>query len=141
MDEREQREKREQLIAVIRDWVKIDNEIRILQKDMRDCRKRRHAISQSLMESMKKHDIDCVEVQGGKILYTKKSVKKPISAKLLIQLVKSFYKDDDEMAGQFQEYLQENRELVVKETIVRKENVATFIAAAATAATAAAVAK
>ena len=113
-------ETKEQLIKCIKDWVKIDNEIRQLTKEQPKRRNEKKKISALLMEIMRKNEIDCFDIKDGQIMYNKKQVKKPINQKNLLELLSRFYEGDLLKATEVNQYVFENRETVVKENIVRK---------------------
>ena len=77
-------ETKEQLINTIREWVRIDNEIRTLQKEQTKRKDEKKKISNSLMNIMKKNEIDVFDINDGQICYTKKNIKKPITKKILM---------------------------------------------------------
>ena len=108
------------LITIIRDWVKNDNEIRELKKQENIRKIANKTLTTKLIEIMRSNQLDCFDINDGCILYKKTNTKKPLSKKVIIQLLNDFYKDDTEKAKQVGEFLIENREEVVKERIVRK---------------------
>ena len=71
---------------------------------------------------MRKNEIDEFDLNDGKIMYTKKSVKKPITKKILLNILSNFYEGDIMKANQINNYIMENREETTVETIVRKVN-------------------
>ena len=113
-------ETKEQLIHSIKEWVKLDNEIRILQKEQLYRKKEKEKWSEKLIAVMKQNEIDCFDLKDGNIRYMKKNVKKPITKKVLFSILSNYYKGDDEKALELNDYILNNREEVVKETIVRK---------------------
>lgn len=115
-------ENKEQLVKTIKEWVKIDNEIRTLQQQQSIRKKEKKAISDSLIEVMKKNEIDCFDINDGQIIYNKKNVKKPITKKMLLNVLSNFFENDTAKATELNNYILENREDVVKENIVRKVN-------------------
>ena len=50
----------------------------------------------------------------------KKNIKKPITKKNLFGILSNYYQGDVEKATQMNDYILDNREEVVKESIVRK---------------------
>lgn len=108
------------LITIIRDWVKNDNEIRELKKQENIRKIANKTLTTKLIEIMRSNQLDCFDINDGCILYKKTNTKKPLSKKVMIQLLNDFYKDDTEKANQVGAFLIENREEVVKERIVRK---------------------
>jgi hypothetical protein len=115
-------ETKEQLVKTIKEWVKIDNEIRKLKTEQNIRKNEQKRISQDLIEVMRKNEIDEFDLNDGKIMYTKKSVKKPITKKILLNILSNFYEGDIMKANQINNYIMENREETTVETIVRKVN-------------------
>lgn len=115
-------ENKEQLVKTIKEWVKIDNEIRTLQQQQSMRKKEKKTISDSLIGVMKKNEIDCFDINDGQIIYNKKNVKKPITKKMLLNVLSNFFENDTAKATELNNYILENREDVVKENIVRKVN-------------------
>ena len=79
-----------QLIQIVKDWVRIDNEIRQLQKEISTRRQEKKRTNDLLMETMKSNEIDCFDLNDGKICYTKRNVKKPINNKVLLDILTKF---------------------------------------------------
>jgi hypothetical protein len=115
-------ENKEQLVKTIKEWVKIDNEIRVLQQQQLIRKKEKKAISDSLIDVMKKNEIDCFDINDGQIIYNKKNVKKPITKKMLLNVLSNFFDNDTAKATELNNYILENREDIVRENIVRKVN-------------------
>ena len=113
-------ETKEQLVNCIKQWVKIDNEIRTLQNEQQKRKKEKKTISSDLIEVMKKNQIDCFDIKDGQLVYNKKNVKKPITKKELLQILSTYYDGDILKANEVTTFIDENRKEVVKETITRK---------------------
>lgn len=113
-------ETKEQLIQIIKDWVKIDNETRVLQKEIKTRKEEKQKISAVLIETMRKNEIDCFDIKDGQIIYSKKNVKKPITQKSLLSILSRYFINDPVKANDVNEYILNSREEVVKEEIVRK---------------------
>lgn len=113
-------ETKEQLIKTIKEWVKMDNEIRTLSKELSRRKNDKKKISTKLMETMKTNEIDCFDLNDGQICYTKKNIKKPITKKALMGILSTYYNGDITKAVELNNYIIDNREEVVKETIERK---------------------
>lgn len=113
-------ETKDQLVKTIKEWVKIDNEIRALQKEVLKRKTDKKKVSSDLMGVMKKNEIDCFDINDGQIYYSKKNIKKPITKKVLMNTLSKFYKGDIEKASELNNFINENREEIVKETIERK---------------------
>ena len=109
-----------ELVESIREWIKIDNEIRNLNKETRLRKSQMLKISQKLMLTMKDNKIDEFNVKEGKLIYSKKNVKKPITKKYLTDILLKYYEGDETHASEMNTYILENRESIVKETLRRK---------------------
>ena len=113
-------ETKDQLIQTIRKWVQIDNDIRALQKEQVQRKNEKKKLSNDLMEVMRKNEIDCVDLKDGQLIYTKKSVKKPLTQKMLLYVLSSYYDGNALKASELSNFIMDNREEVIKESIMRK---------------------
>lgn len=112
-------ESKEQLISHIREWVKIDEEILTLNKEIKLRRNKKKELTGALVEVMKNNDIDCFDINNGKLMYSKNKVKAPLSKKTLIGALHKYFDDEDE-AQKVTEFLMESRSETIKEQIRRK---------------------
>jgi len=113
-------ENKNQLIKIVKEWVRIDNEIRQLQKEISTRRQDKKKMNDQLMETMKSNDIDCFDLNDGKICYTKKNVKQPINNKVLLDILTKYYNGDLSQASEINNFIKDNRTEVTKENITRK---------------------
>lgn len=110
----------EQLKQTVREWVKLDNEMRALNKEIAARRNDKKVISKRLIEVMRNNKLDIFDIKDGQLMYVKKNKKKPITQKQLLTLLSSYYKDDVSKAEEMHTYLMDNREEVTEEIIQRK---------------------
>jgi hypothetical protein len=108
------------LIQTVKEWVRLDNEIRQLQKEVSNRRKEKQKLNTTLMDTMKSNKIDCFDLNDGQICYTKKNVKKPINNKVLLDILTKYYKGDLTQAAEINDFIKENRNEITKENITRK---------------------
>jgi len=113
-------EAKNKLIDIIRDWVKTDNEMRTLKSELSTRKKGKDALSSQLMNIMKEEEIDSVDINDGRIEYASRKTKKPITKKLLLNILSTYYNGDTSMASEVNNFILSNREEVVKDVIVRK---------------------
>mgnify|MGYP000038023519 CR=1 FL=1 len=113
-------ENKQQLIDSIKDWVKLDNEIKAIQSELNSRKSEKKRVSEALMETMNSNEIDCIDIKNGQLCYNRRNVKKPITKKGLFDILTKYYKGDLLQATEINNYISENREEVVKETLVRK---------------------
>jgi hypothetical protein len=112
---------KEELVKHIRGWIQIDNEINALQKKAKLLREEKKALTISLVDVMKTNEIDCFDINDGKLIYAKSKHKKPINKKSLFDSLQTYFKDDKELAQEVSEHILNNREETVKESIKRKK--------------------
>jgi hypothetical protein len=113
-------ETKDQLVKTIKEWVKVDNEIRSLQKESSIRKIEKKKMSETLIEIMKKNEIDCFDIKDGQICYTKKNIKQPITKKVLLSILTKYFSGEVSRANELNDFILENREETVSESIVLK---------------------
>ena len=113
---------KEELIQIIKLWVKTDNEIQVLKKEVKKRVNEKKEINDRLMAIMRANNIDCFDIKNGSILYDKKNVKKTISSKYLHRILGEYYKEDASRAAEVENFILSNRDVTVRESITRKLN-------------------
>jgi len=113
-------ETKAQLISAVREWVRIDNEMCELQKQIAERRKEKKQISTQLLEVMKTMEIYVFDLKDGQLMYKKTKTKKPISKASLIKSLSNYFDGNLEKATEVGSFILENREEVVKESVVKK---------------------
>jgi hypothetical protein len=113
-------ETKEQLIINVREWVKIDGEIKRLQKEIKIRRERKKQITGSLVDVMKNNQIDCLDLNDGQLMYSKNKIKAPITKKSLYDILGKYFNDDKEKTELMAQYILDNRNVIEKENIRRK---------------------
>ena len=112
---------KEELVTRIKDWINIDNEITKLQKQIKGYREEKKNMTNSLVDVMKDNEIDCFDINDGKLIYSKSKSKKPINKKTLLDALQGYFKNDDQIAQEVSEHILNSRQEVVKEFIRRKK--------------------
>ena len=113
-------ETKEHLVQSIREWVKIDNEMRTLKQELNVRKKAKDSISNNLLTVMKENEIDSFDINDGRIEYTKRNTKKPITKKMLLNILSQYYEGDSVKAANMNNYILQNREETSREVIIRK---------------------
>ena len=113
-------ETKEELIHSIKEWIRLDNEITKMNKEVKDLKSKQKTMTQTLVSVMKMNSLDCFDINGGRILYKKSKIKKPINTKMLLATLQNYYVDNPLIAEDVTKFVINNREDVVKETIRRK---------------------
>lgn len=113
---------KEELVTRIRDWIAIDNEITKLQKQIKGCREEKKTMTNSLVDVMKDNEIDCFDINDGKLIYSKSKTKKPINKKTLLHALHGYFKNDDKTIQEVSDHILNSREETIKESIRRKKD-------------------
>lgn len=111
---------KEKLIKSIQEWVKLDNEMRKLKKEVSSRKEEQDKITKVLINVMKSNEIDEFNINNGKLTYSNRTVKKPITKKNLLEILSKFYKGNTDQATEVNQFILDNREDVVVEKLVRK---------------------
>jgi DNA repair ATPase RecN len=111
---------KEKLIKTIQEWVKLDNEMRALKKEVNSRKTEQDKITKVLINTMKSNEIDEFNINNGKLSYINRTVKKPITKKNLLEILAKFYKGNTDQATEVNQFILDNREDVVVEKLVRK---------------------
>lgn len=111
---------KEKTIDCIKKWVLLDNEIKSLQKEANIRKKEKTELSKILLDIMKETNTECFEMKNGVLLYTTKNVKKPITKKVLFDILSKYYNGDYMKATEVNEFILNHREEVVQESLVHK---------------------
>jgi len=115
-------ETKEQLVNNIKEWIKFDNEIAQLKAEIKDKNNKKKNLTENLVDTMKKNEIDCFDINGGALVYKQNKMKKPINGKTLLLALQNYYKNDENTAEQLTKHILDSREEKVKEVLIRKIN-------------------
>lgn len=112
---------KEQLVSYVKEWVNIDEEMKELQKIMREKRQKKKELNDVLIGVMKKNEIECFDTNNGKLLYSVNKTKKAITKKMLLETLQKYFKNDDNKVNEMASFILDSRDECVKETIKRKD--------------------
>ena len=112
---------KEQLLSVVKNWISLDDQIKDLQKRIREMKSEKKEATETLVETMKNNEIDCFELgAGNKLMYTKNKSKKPLSKKHLLESLSKYFQGNTEQATELSKFIMNSREETVRENIRRK---------------------
>ena len=112
---------KEELISNIKEWIAQDDEIKNLQKRLKECKLEKKNLTENLLEIMKNNEIECFDINNGKLLLHKSKTKCPLNKKTLLQSLEKYFErmpniDTDEVSN----FILDNREIKITENIKRK---------------------
>ena len=111
---------KDELIANIKEWIKMDNEITKLKAEVKDKTNKKKELTESLVTIMKGNSIDCFDINGVALVYKKRKTKQSISGKFLLAQLEEYYKEQPELAKEITKKVLDNRLEVFKDEIKRK---------------------
>ena len=110
----------DELLDNVKTWLNIDNEIRTLQKEIKNRRKLKRELTQSLVGIMKSNDIEQLNIPDGQLIYTKNKIRAPLSKKHLLASLSTYFKNDQRIVSELSKYIMDTRLEKEKENIKRK---------------------
>ena len=112
---------KDELVGNIKEWISTDQEIHMLQKEIKQRKDRKKLLTDKLVSIMKTNDIDCFDINNGKILYTRNKIRSPMSKKHLIDcLTKHFADSNQETVQELTKFILESREIKLTDKIQYK---------------------
>ena len=112
---------KEDLVNLVKDWVNEENEIKKLQKSIKQRREKKKRLTLELVEIMKSNEIDCVNITEGKILYTNNKVKSTITKSHLFDSLDAFFKNDKTLVNNIANHILNTRKEKPVENIKLKK--------------------
>jgi hypothetical protein len=113
----------QQLASIISNWKEIGAELKTLNEQVREKRKRLKVMEEMILRIMKKHNIGALDLKGsgGRILYRRSSSKSGINDKILFGLLSEHLKSETNAAAAVK-YITEHRETKSKESLVYEKD-------------------
>jgi hypothetical protein len=113
---------REKLQKEVKSYIEIDDKLKALTKATKDYRKTKVELSQSILETMKKFEINDMNIKSGKLTYNEKKTKKPLNRKNMLSGLTLYFKEDVDKAKDCSMFVLDNREDVTKVALKRTIN-------------------
>lgn len=112
---------KEDLVNIIKDWIDIDDKLKIIQNSMKELKLQKKNLTTNLLSIMKENEIDCFDINSGKIVYCKSKTKAPINKKTLLETLEKYFEDRNDVdVAAVRDFVLENRETKLQENIKRK---------------------
>ena len=113
---------KEHLVNNIKDWIHYDNEIKKLKKEVKIRKEKQKKLTDDIVKVMKAKEIDCFDLNDGKLIYSQSKTKQTINKQHIMNCLEKYFKEngDENMITDITNFILENREIKVKETIRRK---------------------
>jgi hypothetical protein len=109
---------KEVLSTNIKKWLQLEKEMKLLQTELKERRKKKNDLTNILVDLMKKNDIECLDISDGKIIYTQNNSKGPLNKKYLSECLEKYFSDNSSIpTEELVQFILENRTTTIKETI------------------------
>lgn len=112
---------KDKLKIEVKDYLELDDQIKAINKALKERRNRKKALTESILENMKKFQIDFMSTKNGKLTYSESKRKEPLNKKNLITGLNTYFKNEDE-SKRVSKVVLESRKDVVKVTLRRTIN-------------------
>jgi hypothetical protein len=108
----------QQLSQIIKDWKEANEQIKVINEEIREKRKKLKVQEEMILRIMKKHNIGALDLKssGGRILYRRSSSKSGLNEKILFSLLSQHMKSETAAADAIK-YITEHREAKTKESL------------------------
>ena len=112
---------KEELINKIREWISSDDNIKGLQKKIKENREKKKKLTDELINIMKVNEIDCFDINSGKIIFCNNRIKSPLNKKILLTSLEKYFKDNPHIdTEEISNFILNNRGIQIKENLRRK---------------------
>ena len=121
--EEKQKQITEEFVEVVKNWVKLDDEIRDYTSKIKDLKNERKEFEDFILEYMENINENVIEITGGKLRRNKSQTKTPLKEESIQTALYDITKDN-EKSMQMTKHIMENRPSVervnLKRTRLRK---------------------
>lgn len=111
---------KEQLVKSIKEYVSYEHLIKERQNEIKRLKIKQKEISANLMNVMRSNEIDCFDINDGRIVYRKSKTKKAISKNFLKEVLDKYFNGDQHKVDDLGKFIMENRVIVERESICLK---------------------
>ena len=108
------------LTSIVKAWVVNDNQIRALNKKMRELRQEKKFHTEKMVDVMKQYEIDNFDVKDGQIHYRTQNHREPLTQKKLLSILASHPQMSEHQANLLGQFIYDSRKTVQRDVISRK---------------------
>ena len=111
----------EQLKTDVKEYMELDDQIKSLNKAVAQRRKTKSKLADSILNTMKKFEIENMNTKNGRLIYSVKKSFKGLNKKNLLTGLNIYFKDEDKAKDATTAVLS-NREVIEKVSLKRSNN-------------------
>ena len=109
----------------VKEYLELDDQIKAINKALKERRDKKKKLSESILENMKKFQIDFMNTKNGKLTYATSKRKEPLNKKNPITGLNNYFNNEDE-SKKVSKIVLDSRSDVTKvtlrRTITKKKN-------------------
>jgi hypothetical protein len=107
-----------ELINIIKNWKQLDDELKAIQKEIKERKNKKKNLTEQLVKIMRSNEIDCFDINNGKLLYTQSKQKSSINKAYLLEVMSKYFQNDNSIEiDKVTDFILENRQVKIKEGI------------------------
>jgi len=109
------------LAQTVKEWLVLEKELKVLQKEITERKKRKKELSATLVNVMKSNAVDCFDINDGKIIYSQSHTKSPLNKVHIWDSLNAYFaKMPDVPTHEIVQYILDRRTVVTKDNIRHK---------------------
>ena len=110
---------KENLQSSVKEYLSLDDQIKALNKAVKERRDRKKKLSESILSLMKQFEINNMNTSNGKLVYSVTKTKEPLNRKSLTRTLNIYFGSSDK-ANELSKFVMENRKQIEKVQLKRK---------------------
>ena len=110
---------KETLQSSVKEYLSLDDQIKALNKAVKERRDRKKKLSVSILSLMKQFEINNMNTSNGKLVYSVTKTKEPLTKKSLHRTLNIYFGSSDK-ANQLSQFVMENRKEIERVQLKRK---------------------
>ena len=112
---------KDKLVQNVKAWLTNDKELKALQSQIKERKKKKTELTEVLVDIMKSNDIDCFDITGGKIMYTQNRVKSALNKKHLMDSLEKYFENNPNVqTEELSKFILDSRSIKTTESIRHK---------------------
>ena len=112
---------KEELESRVKEWLNIDDEISKLNSALKERKQKKQELTNYIMGFMKNNEIPFFNINNGKLIMTESKQKKPLNKDTMLKLTTTFFNNNIENANNLINFINQNRELYVRNRLKRSK--------------------
>ena len=114
---------KELLIATIKEWIDINSKLNDIMKVAKEHRTKKKQLTDSLVSIMKNNEIDCFDINNGKIVCRTTKSRAPINKQNLSKALEQYFVDNPNIdTDEVSNFILESRQVKETNSLVIKQN-------------------